>query len=158
MLAGVPAKVLKAANAAKAAADAAWRVLGDPAARPLYDSQIGVRGNGQGLDRPEPGPPGPGGEIYGRGISADMVMAALADLMTPHPAPARRIIVPDLRGLFAGSCLRVAGNLGLHLETVHLTTRPMAVEGLVVDQSPPPGTKVRREGTVTVQIWHPALP
>lgn len=85
-------------------------------------------------------------------------MAALADLMSPHPAPARRIIVQDLRGLFAASCLRVAGDLGLHLETVHLTTRPTAVEGLVVDQSPPPGTKVRREGTVTVQIWHPALP
>jgi hypothetical protein len=54
--------------------------------------------------------------MYGRGISADMVTAALADLMSPHPAPARRVIVPDLRGLFAGSCLRVAGDLGLHLE------------------------------------------
>jgi beta-lactam-binding protein with PASTA domain len=86
-----------------------------------------------------------------------MVMAALADLMTPHPAPARRVTVPDLRGLFMGSCLRIAGDLGLHLETVHLTAQPMAVEGLVVTQSPSPGTKVRRESTVTVQIWHPAV-
>ena len=129
MLTGSPVKVLKAAEVAKAAADEAWRVLGEPVARQLYDSQIGARGNGEGLDRPEPVPSGPGGEIYGRGINADIVMAALADVMTPHPSPARRVIVPDLCGLLAGSCLRVAGDLGLHLETVHLTARPMAVEG-----------------------------
>jgi curved DNA-binding protein CbpA len=112
MLAGAPATVLKAADAAKAAVGEAWRVLGDPAARPLYDSQIGARGNGEGLDRPEPVPSGPGGELYGRDINADMVTAALADLMTSHPAPARRVIVPDLHGLLAGSCLRVAATLG----------------------------------------------
>jgi beta-lactam-binding protein with PASTA domain len=38
---------------------------------------------------------------------------------------------------------------------VRLTAQPMAVEGLVVDQSPAPGSKVRRDGTVTVQVWHP---
>jgi hypothetical protein len=54
--------------------------------------------DGEGLDRPEPVPSGPGGELYGRGINADMVTAALADLMTPHPAPARRVIVPGLCG------------------------------------------------------------
>ncbi|HEY5355578.1 MAG TPA: PASTA domain-containing protein [Streptosporangiaceae bacterium] len=43
----------------------------------------------------------------------------------------------------------------LHLETVQLTARPLAVEGLVVGQSPPPGTKVRRAATLTVRIWHP---
>jgi hypothetical protein len=156
MLAGVPTKVLKAVDAAKAAVDEAWRVLGDPAARPVYDSQIRARGNREGLDRPEPVPSGPGGELYGRGINADMVGAALAGLMTPHPAPARRVIVPDIRGLFVGSCLRVTGDLGLHLEMVQLTEQPMAVEGLVVAQSPLPGTKVRRESAITVQIWHPA--
>lgn len=56
----------------------------------------------------------------------------------------------------APSCLRVTGDLGLQLETIHLTAWPMAVEGLVIDQSPPPGTKVRRGGTLAVQIWHPA--
>jgi curved DNA-binding protein CbpA len=63
MLAGVPAKVLKAADTAKVAVDEAWRVLGDPAARSLYDSQIQARGNGEGLGRPEPVPSGPGGEL-----------------------------------------------------------------------------------------------
>ena len=38
---------------------------------------------------------------------------------------------------------------------VQLTAQPMAVEGLVVDQAPPPGSKVRRAGTVTAQVWHP---
>lgn len=83
MLAGAPTTVLKAADAAKATADETWRVLGDSAARPLYDSQIGARGNGEGLGRPEPVPSGPGGEVYGRGINGDMIMAALADAMTP---------------------------------------------------------------------------
>jgi beta-lactam-binding protein with PASTA domain len=83
------------------------------------------------------------------------VLAALADLMTAHPGPARRIIVPDLRGLFTRTCLRAAGDLGLHLEMVRITPHPMPVEGLVVDQSPRPGTKVRRSATVTVEVWHP---
>jgi curved DNA-binding protein CbpA len=59
MLAGAPTTVLKAADVPKAAADEAWRVLGDPAARPLYDSQIGARGNGEGLDQPDSDPSGP---------------------------------------------------------------------------------------------------
>jgi beta-lactam-binding protein with PASTA domain len=83
------------------------------------------------------------------------VMAALADLMTTHPAPARRVVVPDLRGLFTRTCLRAAGDLGLHLEMIRLTPHPMPVEGLVVDQSPGPGTNVRRSATVTVEVWHP---
>ena len=111
--------------------------------------------SGEGLDKPAPVPSEPGGEPYGRGVTADMAMAALADLMTAHPGPARRVILPDLRGLFTRSCLRAAGDLGLHLEMVRLTAQPMPVEGLVVDQSPPPGTKVRRSSTLTVEIWHP---
>ena len=71
-------------------------------------------------------------EPYGRGVTADMAMAALADLMTAHPGPARRVILPDLRGLFTRSCLRAAGDLGLHLEMVRLTAQPMPVEGLTI--------------------------
>jgi hypothetical protein len=48
----------------------------------------------------------------------------------------------------------VAG-LGLHLEIVRLTADPMPAEGLVVGQSPPPGTTARRSGTLTAQVWHP---
>jgi hypothetical protein len=91
-------------------------------------------------------------------VTADMVMAGLADLMTPHPSPPRRVIVPDLRGLFMRSCLRVVGDLGLQVEMVQLTENPMPVEGLVVDQSPPPGSKVHKSSPLTVEIWHPPHP
>jgi len=154
MLNGASSKVLKAADTARATVDEAWRILQDAAARRRYDEKIGAGRGGAGLDSAPSIPSGPGG-APGRGVTADMVMAGLADLMTPHPSPARRIIVPDLRGLFARSCLRVTGDLGLHVEMVQLTKHPMPVEGLVVDQSPPPGTKVRRSSTLTVEIWHP---
>ena len=153
MLSGASPKVLKAADAARAAVGEAWRVLQDPAARRRYDETIGVGRNGAGLDSARSTPSGPGGAPSG--VTADVVMAGLEDLMTPHPSPARRIIVPDLRGLFTRSCLRATGDLGLHVEMVQLTKHPMPVEGLVVDQSPLPGAKVRRSGTLTVQIWHP---
>jgi hypothetical protein len=155
MLDGASSKVLKAADAARATVGEAWRILQDAAARRQYDEKIGARRNGAGLDSAESTPSGPGGAPSGRALTADMVLAGLADLMTSHPSPARRIIVPDLRGLFSRSCLRVAGDLGLHVEMVQLTRHPMPVEGLVVDQSPPPGTKVHRSSTLTVEIWHP---
>ena len=155
MVDGAPPKVLKAADAARAAVSEAWHVLQDAAARRRYDQQIGVRQDGEGPDSALSTPSGAGVAPAGRYVTADMVVASLADLMTPHPSPPRRVIVPDLRGLFARSCLRAAGDLGLHLEMVRLTEQPMPVEGLVVDQSPLPGSKVRRSSTLTVEIWHP---
>jgi hypothetical protein len=157
MLNGASSKVLKAADAARATVGEAWLILHDADARRRYDEKIGTGRSGAGLDSAPSIPSGPGA-APGRGVTADMVMAGLADLMTPHPSPARRIIVPDLRGLFTRSCLRVTGDLGLHVEMVQLTKHPMPVEGLVVDQSPPPGTKVRRSSTLTVEIWHPPRP
>lgn len=159
MLDGAPSKVLKAADAARAAVGEAWHILQDAAARRRYDEQIGVPRNGEGLDSARSTPSG--GEHaapFGRYVTAGMAEAALGDLMTTHPSPPRRVIVPDLRGLFTRSCLRVTGDLGLNLEMVRLTEHPMPVEGLVVDQSPLPGTKVRRSGTLTVEIWHPTQP
>ena len=68
---------------------------------------------------------------------------------------AERVVVPDVRGLFVGPCLRAVGDIGLHMQMTVLTENPMPVEGLVTDQSPPPGTKVRRSSTLTVKVWHP---
>ena len=76
----------------------------------------------------------------------------------PGMSSPRRVMVPDLRGLFTRSCLRVAGDLGLHLEMVRLTGHPMPVEGLVVDQSPLLGSKVRRSSSLTVEFWEPSEP
>jgi hypothetical protein len=99
----------------------------------------------------------PGGGISANGLNLNAllgVLAALADWLAPHPALARRVVVPDVRGLF-GPCLRAVGDIGPRMETVRLTEFPMPVEGLIVGQSPSPGTKVRRSGTLTVQVWHP---
>jgi curved DNA-binding protein CbpA len=153
---GAPTQVLRAADTARAAADAAWRALSDAAARQQYDEEIGVRRTGGGLDTPAATPSGLGGDIFGRDMDAEVILAAIADLLTSHPAPARRVILPELRGLYTRSCLRVTGDLGLHVDTVQLTAQPMAVEGLVVGQSPAPGSKIRRASRVTVQVWHPA--
>ena len=89
MLSGAPPKVLKAADAARATVGEAWRILQDPAARRRYDEKIGARRNGEGLDSAQSTPSGPGGAPSGGHVTAEIVMAGLADLMTSHPSPAR---------------------------------------------------------------------
>jgi len=69
--------------------------------------------------------------------------------------PDGRAAVPDFRGLFYRVCLEVATRHGLHVRVVRLTERPMAVDGLVVDQDPRPPRKASRGDTLTVQLWHP---
>jgi hypothetical protein len=155
MLNGASSKVLTAADAARATVGLAWHVLQDAAARRRYDEELAAGRNGDGLDSGQSTPSVAGGTPSGRYLDADTVIAALEDLMTAHPSPPRRVIVPDLRGLFVRSCMQVTGDLGLQVDMVQLTGHPMPVEGLVVDQSPPPGTEVRRSSTLTVEIWHP---
>ena len=70
--------------------------------------------------------------------------------------PRRRLIVPDVRGLFYRPSQEVAATAGLRLAVVRLTPDPLPVEGLVVGQSPDPGQTVRYQSTLTVQVWHPA--
>jgi hypothetical protein len=83
------------------------------------------------------------------------LLAALTGGLVRKPRPARPVAVPDVRGLFYPVCVEVARRHRLQVTAVRLTERPMAVDGLVVDQDPPPGT-VRRGGQLTAQIWHPA--
>jgi beta-lactam-binding protein with PASTA domain len=80
---------------------------------------------------------------------------ALTDWLGPHPGPPRRVIVPDVKGLFYPVCLQIVGRLGFRIREIQLTEHPMPVEGLVVGQSPRPATKVRRASELTVQVWHP---
>ena len=155
MLYGAPSKVLEAADAARATVGEAWHILQDAAARRRYDEQLAAGRDGEGLGSDLSTPSVPGGTPAGRFVTADVVIAALEDLLTSHPSPPRRVIVPDLRGLFMRPCLSVIGDLGLHVEMVQLTEHPMPVEGLVVDQSPLPGAEVHRSSTLTVEIWHP---
>jgi len=129
LLAGAPPDVLAAADGARQAVQEAWRVLADPAARESYDEEIGFVRPGEGLD-----PHGP---------------------VSWQPS---HVVVPDVRGLFYGACLEVAGRVGLHVAPVQLTSHPMPVEGLAVGQTPAPGERVHRDSTLTVQVWHPSEP
>ena len=128
-LAGAPPNVLSVADRARQAVQEAWRVLADPAARESYDEEIGFVRPGEGLDPSWRG-----------------------------PDRSSRVLVPDIRGLFYGACLEVAGRVGLHVAPVQLTSHPMPVEGLVVSQAPAPGERVRHDSTLTVRLWHPPEP
>jgi hypothetical protein len=73
----------------------------------------------------------------------------------PGPRRAKWVPVLDVRGLFSDVSLEVTGRLGLRVTSVRITSRPMPVDGLVVEQSPRAPGKVRRGESVTVHVWHP---
>ena len=162
LIAGAPSAVLTAVSRAQLLLDSAWRVLSDPATRARYDAAAGIRRSGGGLAPQEsfPSEPGLGPEDFDLPVGAKGAellggLMALTDWLAPHPGPPRRVIVPDVRGLFYSVCLPIVGKAGLRLTTIQLTEHPRPVEGLVVGQSPRPDTKVRRESELTVQVWHP---
>jgi DnaJ domain len=150
VLAGAPAEVLAAADRARQAAAEAARVLADPAAREAYDEEIGFARPGEGLEPPWRGPSGPDVALGPGWSEAD------EEALEPYADRPSRVGVPDVTGLFYQACLDVAGRAGLRVEPVTLTAHPMPVEGLVVGQTPAPGGRAHRDGTLTVQVWHPA--
>jgi hypothetical protein len=169
--AGAPSPVVIAARRAREAAEFASLVLGDPDLRRRYDDEIGLHRD-RGLRAPRRFAEGTfdgGGDSYlldpysplraGAGLLPRAVLvpfAALLSWMAPHPAaPPRRVTVPDVRGLFFRPGQAVATMAGLRLHVVRLTADPLPVEGLVIAQSPAPGSTVRRRSALTVDVWHP---
>ncbi|HSR25405.1 MAG TPA: DnaJ domain-containing protein [Candidatus Eisenbacteria bacterium] len=160
MIAGAPSNVLTAVARAQDRLDSAWQVLSDPATRRCYDQGAGLRRTGGGLDGPGSGPIqtgfdpddlGPAGELLADVASPVLVLFGGRVRRPQRRAPAA---VPDVRGLFTGTCREVARRHGLEVTAVRLTERPMPVEGLVVSQDPAPGARCRG-GRLTVQVWHP---
>jgi DnaJ domain len=147
---GAPAEVVTAVRRAQELLEGAWQVLGDPESRKRYDEAVGLRRSGGGL-----GQPGTGIESAGLAPADPGFNSGLTGWRGPRRRRNRPGAVPDVRGLFYQVCLEVATRRGLHVRTVRLTARPMAVDGLVVDQDPKPPAKARRGGTLTVQVWHP---
>lgn len=99
---GAPSRVIAAASRAQQMLDTAWRMLGDPASRRSYDEATGIRRIGDGLapadsyaSQPSLGDVGfvPGSQ----GAEALGFLMALTDWLAPHPHPARRLAVPDVR-------------------------------------------------------------
>ena len=124
--------------------------------------QAGLRAGGGGLAGPGDSPTelgsGPSDFDFIPGAAGAEVLGALmalTDWLAPHPSPPRRLAVPDVRGLFYSVCLEAVGQLDLRITEVRLTPHPMPVDGLVVDQSPRPPAKIRREGELTIHVWHP---
>jgi DnaJ domain len=162
LFAGTASPVLAAATRAHEAVQAAWLVLGDPERRNRYDKEIGLhrersRGFAQGSHHyaqdPFDGLRAADGLLEG---DPGLAFTALAAWLAPQAAPPRRrLTVPDTRGLFFRSCQAVVAVAGLRLGTVQLTAEPSPVEGLIVGQSPAPGSRARPLSMLTVQVWHP---
>jgi curved DNA-binding protein CbpA len=162
VLSGAPSTVLKAASRARGILDSAWWALGDAARRADYDEAVGIRRVGDGLVRRESIATeagwGPGDFDFIAGSAGAELMGALmalSEFLGLHPHEPRRITVPDVRGLFYKECLEIVGRIGFRVTVVRLTQRPMPVDGLVVDQSPVPQAKARRDSALTIQVWHP---
>jgi DnaJ domain len=162
LISGAPSNVLTAVMRAQHILDTAWGVLGDPDRRKRYDETVGLRRSGGGLGQPgtgiesagmAPADPGIAGELVGGFL--DGLLALLPDQLAPRRRRNRPGAVPDVRGLFYPVCLEVATRQGLHVRIIRLTERPMAVDGLVVDQDPRPPSRVYRGDNLTVQLWHP---
>ena len=161
-LAGAPSTVIAAASRARDILDSARRVLADPADRARYDQAIGIRRSGGGLEPDRGSPSEPGWDTSdawmigndGEELLGGLLM--LSDLMTSHPRPPRRVVVPAVTGLFYSTCFGITGKLGFRLAAVRLTEHPMPVDGLIVGQTPGPAVKARRGSELTVQVWHPS--
>jgi DnaJ-class molecular chaperone len=162
LISGAPSDLLRAVTRAQYLLDTAWGVLGDPDRRKDYDEAVGLRRSGGGLDQPGSGIESAGMAPVDLGLAGDLagdLLGGLLGLLPEQLAPRRRRnkprAVPDVRGLFYTVCLEVATRYGLRVEIIRLTQRPMAVDGLVVDQDPRPPSPVHRGGSLTVQLWHP---
>jgi hypothetical protein len=162
LISGAPPDVVTAVRRAQELLDTARAVLGDPESRRRYDEAAGLRRSGGGLGQPGTGIESAGlapadlgiiGELPG--VDAAGGLFGLTGRLGPRRRRNRPVAVPDVRGLFYRVCLEVATRRGLHLRIVRLTERPMAVDGLVVDQDPRPPAKAHRGDTLTVQLWHP---
>jgi hypothetical protein len=162
LISGAALNVTTAVTRAQHILDTAWEVLGDPESRKRYDETVGLRFSGGGLGQAGTGIPSARLAPADPGMIGELAaIEAVGGLLGPNGwlRPRRRRnspgAVPDVRGLFYQVYLEVATRRGLHVRVVRLTERPMAVDGLVVDQDPRPPTKANRGDTLTVQVWHP---
>jgi DnaJ domain len=161
MISGAPANVLAAVNRGQYYLNTAWAILGDPDRRSRYDEAAGLRR--RGLTASGSFASGSWTGPSATGTAVDLSADALGRMLNLDGSPesrsrtAKRAPVPELRGLFYDVCMEVAGRLGLKVRSVQLTTQPMPVDGLVVDQVPRPPGKLRRDETLMAHVWHPPI-
>jgi hypothetical protein len=129
-----------------------------PAARAQADDR---RSAYPGLRPPTAGPSGSrsvASEHGGPTLVAALLasLEVVADWLGPHPRPSRHVIVPEFRRHHVSECFYMLADTGLHPRIVRLTAHPAPVDGVIVDQSPAAGSRVRRNSVVTLKVWHPA--
>ena len=150
LISGAPPDVVTAVRRAQELLDTAWEVLGGSG-----EPQPLRRGSRPPAFRRRPRSAGDWHGPAGLTPAGLGITSGLTGWPGPRRQRNRSDAVPDVRGLFYQVSLEVATRRGFHLRTIRLTERPMAVDGLVVDQDPRPPTKAHRDGTFTVQVWHP---
>ncbi len=110
---------------------------------PSYPSEPGVDAE-LGFSR--------GGRVVGGILAA---LDALVCWLSPKPRPRRFVRVPDFRGMMMTKAWFPAVQAGVKLRVHRLNEHPAPVDGLVVDQQPPVGTRVRSGSKVTLDVLHP---
>jgi hypothetical protein len=80
---------------------------------------------------------------------------AITDMLRPK-GPPRRVEVPNVVGQPITTARLALTRIGLRVKVRRDRADPPAVEGLVVDQDPPPGTRLRRYRRVTLLLTFPA--
>ena len=92
------------------------------------------------------------GTSTARGLSA--LLHEFVDWLRPKGRVPRNVTVPDLTGLRLGKARLAAMRSGVKIRVVRLVDPPAPVEGVVVDQRPPAGTRVCRHSIVTLSVFH----
>jgi hypothetical protein len=160
VVAGAPPAVIAVIDRARKAVEVARQTLTDPVKRQQYDIGIGIVRPGSGLVTNEM-PTDPSyamGGFLGIGDPDiyEEILTEIGDWLAPQPPHPHHVTVPDARGLFLNSARRMMDLAGLGCHFTQLTKEPLAVEGLVVDQTPRPGERVHPTTGVIVQVWHPS--
>ena len=163
-IAGASSKVLTAASRAERMLKEAHRMLCDRENRQRYDEAAGIMRRDGGLVHGGSFGSGAGTESWDADFAVSAaaaealgVLMRVTDWLAPSPHQARRVVVPDVCGLFHSVCLEIVGKLDLRINVIRLTSHPMPVDGLVVDQVPRPPAKARRSSDLTIHVWHPPL-
>ncbi|MGQ0521115.1 MAG: PASTA domain-containing protein [Actinomycetota bacterium] len=69
--------------------------------------------------------------------------------------PSSKVVVPEFVAMHVSDTFLEAARAGVRTRVVRVARDPAPVDGVVVDQRPPAGTRVRRGSTVVLSVWHP---
>jgi len=77
----------------------------------------------------------------------------IANFFAPHGKADPYVTVPNVCGLRGSEAWWPAASADLRISVVRPTEHPKG-DGVIVDQDPPAGTRIRRHSTLTIQVVH----